>query len=243
MTVRLTAGKHGRFLVLDNDIYIGRILLRDGEYSEPEVELFQKLVGKNDVVVEAGSNIGAHTVPLAKLAGRVIAFEPQTFIFRLLCGNIAMNECYNVDVYPAALGAENGVTKLPIIIDYSAKLNFGGVRLSTEGTGEQAAVFALDNLRLESVGLIKADVEGMEIQVIKGALDTIKRCRPYLYLEDDGPEGNKSLHDLLRSLDYQIVKHQVPLLQPGDPLSPFPEALIVNYNILGVPISKQAPVS
>lgn len=235
MTVCLAECRHGRFLVLDNDHYIGRLLLRDGVYSDGEVDLFRHLVGPNDLVVEAGANIGAHTVPLAKMAARVIAFEPQQMIYRLLCGNLALNGCGNVDIYPAGLGAENGEMFLPKL-DYDAPLNFGGVplRKSWEELGEKVAVFQLDRLELPSLQLLKADVEGMEIDVLLGARQTIGRCRPYIYIEDD--EGNpaprrKVLHDL----GYRTINHQVFLVGPDDEFNPFQGHIVASKNILGIP--------
>jgi len=246
MTVRLTEGKRGRFLVLDNDVYVGRLLLRDGEYSDEEVQLFEKLVGSEDVVVEAGANLGAHTVPLARMAARVLAFEPQTFVYRLLCGNLALNGCHNVDAYPVGLGAENGELLLPRL-DYDEAFNFGGVPLRGDWTGmsreagDRVGVFALDHLRLPGLRLLKADVEGMEVAVLRGARETIARYRPYLYLEDE-EGGNQALHALLRELGYRVVRHEPVLLSASDQLNPFPGATIVSRNVLGVPNELPDPV-
>lgn len=238
MTVRLTEAKHGRFLVLDNDRYIGRLLLRDGEYSEGEVELFSQVLGRADTVVEAGANIGAHTVPLAKMAANVVAFEPQRHVYHLLCGNLALNGLLNVQAYPAGLGAEGGF-RYPPMLDYDGEFNFGGVPLRMEWNGgydpaPAVPLYTVDQLNLPALRLLKADVEGMEIDVVRGASETIRRCRPYLYLEDT-EEGNRPLYDLVESFRYRVKQHHLPLVQADDPLNPFPGYMVVSKNIFCVP--------
>lgn len=239
MTVQLAKCHHGRFLVLDNDVYIGRLLLRDGRYSEEEVELFAKILRPGDTVVEAGANIGAHTVPLARLVnamGKVIAFEPQPFIYNLLCGNLALNELHNVSAYPLGLGETGRSMRLPKGIDYTDNLNFGGVSLvkSDSQTAITVGVIPLDRLELPHLRLLKADVEGMEIEVLYGARNTIERCRPYLYIEDDEHDPGPR-HRVMRELGYRTHDHVTVLLSNKDDLNPRPGYTIVSRNILGVP--------
>lgn len=247
--IRLTAAKHGRFLVLDNDWYIGRLLLRDGEYCEGEVELFTRIVGKDDVVVEAGANVGAHTVPLSRMARSVVAWEPQPHIYHVLCGNLALNGCHNVQAYPAGLGAATGHLSPPRL-DYDELFNFGGVPLretwdaAHSGRSFEAAdpvaVYALDQLGLTSLRLLKADVEGMEEDVVRGAAATIERCRPFLYLEDT-EDGNARLYATVEAMRYRVIKHQLPLIGPRDALNPYPGYTIVSKNILCVPSEMNNP--
>ena len=77
---RLVRGRHGLFLANPKDVYIGRAVIEYGEFSELEVQVLLQLVPTGGVVIEAGANMGALTVPLAKKVGRsglVYAFEPQ----------------------------------------------------------------------------------------------------------------------------------------------------------------------
>src|SRR5260221_11325843 len=121
MTVQLAHCKHGRFLVLDNDYYIGRLLLRDGLYGEEEIELFKMLLRPGDIVVEAGSNIGSLTIPIARLVGEkgtVLAFEPQRPLYNMLCGNLALNEISNVEPHCIGVGATDDEMIIPFV-DYN----------------------------------------------------------------------------------------------------------------------------
>src|SRR5690606_28828206 len=91
--------RHGPMLFNKRDLYVGRSLATYGEFSEAEIGLFRQILRPGGVVVEAGANIGAHTVPLARMVGEsgaVVAFEPQRLQFQLLCANLALNGMINV---------------------------------------------------------------------------------------------------------------------------------------------------
>ena len=206
------------------------------------MRVFAEFVRPGDTVVEAGANIGAHTVPLAKLVGgtgNVLAFEPQPHIFHMLCGNLALNGCYNVNAYPMALGEEGDHRMLPRI-DYDSDFNFGGVAL--EGSGEwEVSVASLDRLNLKSLRLLKADVEGMEIGVLLGARETIKRCRPYLYIENDRPVNSDRLISLIAELGYTNIREHTPDLYTQDNYrrcreNMFPGYRIISHNLLCSPM-------
>ncbi len=210
--------RHGEMLYNRHDRYIGRSLALYGEFSEAEVQLLTSLLRPGSVVVEAGANIGAHTVPLSRAAGAegsVIAFEPQRLVFDLLCANLAMNGSENVHAHQRAVGATSGSVTVPQL-DPSAETNFGGVSLGHWETGEPVPMVSIDDLRLPRLDLIKADVEGMETDVIAGAKDTIARHRPILYLENDRPEKRDKLCEIVRSLGYRIWWHTPPLFQAGN---------------------------
>ncbi|NJL59203.1 MAG: FkbM family methyltransferase [Desulfobacteraceae bacterium] len=209
--------RHGTMLYLKKDIYIGRSFDLYGEFSEGEITVFSQLIRPGDIVVEAGANIGAHTVFLAKAVGgggKVFAYEPQRFIHQILCANIALNELTNVHTRQAALGECADSIRIPIL-DYNARSNFGG--LSLLGMGEESvAVETIDSLNLERLKFIKADVEGMEAEVIRGAVRSIQQFRPILYVENDRVQKSEALIGLIRSLNYRLWHHHVPLFNPAN---------------------------
>lgn len=210
----LVKGRHGYFVVNKNDKHIGASLRTYGEYSEEEVRLFQRLCRPGDVAVDAGANIGAHTVALARLvgeAGCVVAFEPQPVIFQMLCANVVVNGLTNVIARHAALGGAAGRVVFPWI-DYRAPQDYGAVPLLDASQGVYVdvrpldAVFEFDRLRL-----LKADVEGMEADVLRGARQVIERTRPFLYIENNLPEKSEELIRLIWSLGYQAYWHAPPM--------------------------------
>lgn len=172
------------------DLYIGEALDRYGEFSESEVEHFNKLVKPGMIVLDIGANIGPHTVVFSKLVkeGIVYAFEPQREIYYQLCGNIALNSLKNVFCTQAAISNESGHLRVPFL-DYDKPLNSGGVSMeSTWATRNPAMCYPvpvtrIDDLKISKVDFIKIDVEGMEIKVLQGAEETINRCRPTMWIE------------------------------------------------------------
>jgi len=114
MDVRLTTVGSTRFLTNPNAIFIGKSLEVYGEWSHGEVDLLSKLLRPDDNVIEIGSNIGAHTVFIARdicSSGIVYAFEPRRLLFQMLCVNIALNGLTNVFAYQKAIGREAGSVK------------------------------------------------------------------------------------------------------------------------------------
>jgi FkbM family methyltransferase len=171
-------------------------------------------------VVEAGANIGAHTVFLGRDIcpdGRVYAFEPRRLIFQMLCANLALNSVGNVHAHHQALGAARGVVHEGALPREAS--NFGAFALgSLPGEAESFAVAPLDELlaALPRIALLKADVEGHELPVLQGAAGLIARDRPLLYLENDRPDLSEALIRHVMDLGYALWWHIVPLFRPDN---------------------------
>jgi FkbM family methyltransferase len=242
--------RHGLMVYNRNDVYIGRSLDLYGEFSQGEIELFQQVVGIGDVVIEVGANIGAHTLRLAQLAGpggRVHAFEPQRPVFQTLCANLALNSIVNTHCYMYAVGSQEGELPVPVV-DYEEPNNFGGIELGDDAEWrsvgwevccEVVPLVTLDFLfaGLDRLRLLKVDVEGMELEVLRGARELIQKTRPFLYVENDRPAKSEALVDLLRSLGYALYWHDPLLYNPenhfGNAEDVFPGVLSIN--IFGIP--------
>lgn len=201
----LLSVRHGRMLVNRHDTIVGKSLDYYGEYFEQEVRLFKQMLRPGDVAVDVGANIGAHTVPLARMVGptgRVIAYEPIRLTFQLLCANVALNSLGWVDCVHAALGAEDGALMLRDL-EMGQADNYGAVALETIPGDVPVPVHRLDAVfRRERLRLIKIDVEGMEANVLEGARAVITRCKPALYVENDRVERSRDLILLLQDLGY-----------------------------------------
>ncbi len=212
------ACRHGQMVFNLNDRYIGRSLELYGEYSQGEVDLFRQIVRAGDVVVDAGANIGAHTVPLAQFVGptgAVVAFEPQRVVFQTLCANLALNSLTNVVAQQSALGAEPGHIVVPNV-DYGRIGNFGGLALGEHERGERVPVVRLDDFNLRHCRLMKIDVEGMELAVLNGAGATIERLHPLLYVENDRKDKAAALLRAIDGLGYAIYRHEPTLYSPAN---------------------------
>ena len=84
---RTVETRHGIFTIFNEDELVGLSLATYGEYSEGEVEVFRKVLKPGDVAIDIGANIGALTIPMARLVGetgRVYAFEASAANAELL---------------------------------------------------------------------------------------------------------------------------------------------------------------
>ena len=208
--IQIHETRQGRMMLLNTDTVLSKKIREEGDYAPEEKELLEKLLSEGDTVVDAGANIGSHTLFFARAVGRdgrVYSFEPQRFIFQILCGNVALNALRNVWCIPAALGTQDGRIDVPVP-NYERPNNFGGYSLDFPTFKESGQIKQLDSLKLEACRLIKIDVEGMELDVLGGAERTIKSYRPALYLENNRKDKSTDLleHIIIR-LDYRVFKH------------------------------------
>ena len=232
--VDLTDARYGPMLFPPQDQYVGRSFKEYGQFSEGELDLFVKFIPKGAVVLDIGANIGAHTVPLAQLVGAegvVVAFEPQPTLHKILCANLVLNSIPNAITYAMALGDTEGECLFPVL-DYSQPLNFGGVGADMVDEGEAVPLGRLDDFGLERVDFIKIDVEGFEAKVLAGAAETIARCRPIMYIENDRADKSAELIQLLFDMGYRLWWHTPPLFSPdnfkGNPANHFPRICSIN---------------
>jgi FkbM family methyltransferase len=201
--------RHGTMMYNVNDAFIGRSLDLYGEWCEDEAFVLGQILNPGDLVVDVGANIGTHTVFFAKRVGDkgvVVAFEPQRLAYQTLCGNVALNGLTNVTCFMTAVGAERGTVTVPTL-DPREVQNFGAVKASGDSGpqtgGDLVALVPIDELRLQRCALIKVDVEGMETKVVAGAKDTIARCRPALFLENDTVERSRDVLEAVDAIGYK----------------------------------------
>lgn len=242
--IRILDCRYGRMMYLINDAYIGRALDVYGEYSESEVALWRQLIEPAWVVADVGANIGAHTVALARLVphGHVLAFEPIPFLYYILCGNLALNGLTSVRALNAAAGETVGTITVPPL-DYTKPENYGGLALGEFTQGANIEVLPLDDV-LKVVHFIKADVEGMEGAVLRGASRLIAECRPLLYVENNPSPAMPDLIAQIHALDYDLWWHYAPHFNPENygrmPVDHEPG--VISFNMLGLPKGYPKPV-
>jgi len=82
--------------------------------------------------------------------------------------------------------------------------------------GERVPVTTIDSFNLPRCDFIKVDVEGMEIEVLKGATQTIARTRAFLYVENDRRDKAPALVRFIDSLGYDMFWHAPPLFNPDN---------------------------
>lgn len=236
--VELTESRFGPMLYPPKDKYVGRSFKEYGAFSQGEMELFTRYISPGYIVLDVGANIGAHTVPLAQLVGHggvVVAFEPQPVLHKILCANLVLNSIPNVLTYAMALGDCEGDYLVPPL-DFSPANDFGGIASDVVQEGEVVPLGMLDGFQLERVDFIKLDVEVCASKVLKGAANTIERCRPIMYIKNDRAEKSAELIQRCFDLGYRLWWHTPHLYSPdnfkGNAANVFPG--IVPINMLAI---------
>lgn len=250
--MRMKACRYGAMLYNIHDQFIGRSFDLYGEYAEDEMGLLSNFLGPGQFVMDVGANIGAHTLFFAQKIGpegRVLAFEPQRQVFQNLCANVALNGLSNVMTFHAGAADQHGMTAIPTP-DYNHEGNFGAVsllpdpRVQNAGT-EPVQLMTLDQLGLPHLALLKIDVEGMELAVLKGAAQTIQQHRPALYIENDRPEASPALLGYLKESGYRVYWHVSPLFNPHNVFANSENVFgrIVSKNVLCLPGEAQQNIT
>ena len=200
--MEVVQSRYGQLIASRNDIYVGRGLFEYGEFSEGEVEFFRQIIKPEHVVCDVGANIGAHTLAFSRLAKHVHAFEPQPLLYSALCGMVALNELKNVTAVHAGCAAREGTMTCPDLA-YGILNNFGAGSLEPYSGERPIRVTRL----VTPCDFLKIDVEGMEIEVLKGAAEMIRARKPVLYVEADRREKFDALMEYIRQLGYHPYWH------------------------------------
>ncbi len=178
----IESGGHKFYLYKDSASPLLSIPL-DSFLEKDEMDLLKSRIKKDWTVFDIGANFGRYTVHFSKLAKEVHAFEPIPSIFSRLKENIELNSCKNAVLNMEAVGKENGKTVLYIPAD------LGPSYASDKIYGKKitANIVTLDSYVKENnitrVDLIKADIEGGELNVLLGAEETLDRFHPDLFIE------------------------------------------------------------
>ncbi len=154
-----------------------------------------RLVPAEAVVLDIGAHAGQFTKLFARAvpAGRVYAFEPGSYARSILRSVVWLHRLGNVEIVPVALGAADGLAHLNIPLKHRGSYGFGLSHLGTAAdrwpmvATELVALTTIDAvaaaLALNRVDFIKADIEGWELALLRGAEETLRRFRPVLLIE------------------------------------------------------------
>jgi len=184
---------YGKFLVNRHCAYQAEALIKTGRpHIDDELRKILAIVESlptDCVLVDAGANIGLLSIPIADAirskGGTVHSFEVQRMLFYALCGGAALNDLDNLYAHHAALGSASGSIPVPKL-DYGRPQDFGMLSLKEQpddAPSESVILMALDSAGLPRLDFLKVDVEGMEIDVLRGARELIARDRPWGWIE------------------------------------------------------------
>lgn len=173
-----------------------------GTYQLHKLEMALKRVKQRRLAVDVGAHVGLWSRIMALYFERVEAFEPVPSHLECFERNVSAS---NVRLHRYALGATEGWVKLAIAVG-----NSGSTHVSH--TGDLAAeVWTLDSFNLTDLDFLKVDCEGYEEKILQGAVETLRRERPVVIVEQKRGNGSRyatsdfEALNLLKKLGGKIV--------------------------------------
>lgn len=159
--------------------------------AEPELlSAFRAAVAQARVVFDVGAATGLHTILAARTnpSAHVYAFEPQSHNHRALNDNLHLNQIENVTVLNTALGDVPGEAALEHSVGGEiAGIGTHRISLAADAGVPRVTMSTIDLLvaqgEVEPPDVVKIDVEGFEVRVVRGMQETLRRCRPVVLLE------------------------------------------------------------
>ncbi len=216
------------YLLFSTNDFISNALFKTGKWEEHLIEISKFMISGiyRPLILDIGANLGAYSIPLAKIIqnieGEVIGFEPQRIVYYQLCGNLILNRLDNYQAVYCALGEESGFIDIPEI-EYEGNSNVGafsldkrfrelhGIERSMKKAAKKVPLIKLDGFEVDRPpALIKIDVEGFELNVLRGGKEFLeKNGYPPLLFEawsfDWFESDRRQLLSFISELGYMIT--------------------------------------
>jgi FkbM family methyltransferase len=217
----------GNFLINEYDL-IGNFIKTQKHWEYHLYEFYSQLLTPESYCIDAGANLGFHTIQFGRLSKKVYAFEPQSLIFNQLCANILFNGLDEViNPHKLALGDKFEEKQLWNIEheDWvgNGSHNWGGRGIIQDNYGGERAsenefrdydvvkVITLDSLNIPKCDLIKIDIQGYEYFAFLGAQNLLQSEKPVILLENPVSEDDCDIKSkiYLKELGYEIYRFGV----------------------------------
>jgi FkbM family methyltransferase len=190
--------------------YITRSILENGYWEKHSSELVHEILKKNRLLfVDIGANIGYYSLLAASIGIKCIAFEPIKKNYRIFEKSIKDNNFqYLIKLYKVALGEEHKMVEFNIITrNMGSATMYDFIDKMEADYKENVMLFLADDLLLpiEQEMFIKMDVENMEVNVIKGMIQTLSKGRvKYLLMEISKVVDQTELFKILKEKGFNI---------------------------------------
>lgn len=155
--------------------------------TEPYKVLFD-LVKPGFKILDVGVNYGHTLLEMASRIGdegRIYGFEPVPFLYKKALHNISLNNFSNITLINKAISSTAGELYFDSVDNTH---NSGGTKMSFDSdSNNKVEAITIDDFfeseKLTGIDLIKADIEGFEMEMLKGATQTLSKYKPMLFLE------------------------------------------------------------
>lgn len=208
--------------LLNTKEFIGWNIFFHKYYEYETNTVLKNYIKKDFYVIEAGANNGSETIIIGNILksgrGKIFAFEPAPLPFKVLLINITLNELQQViQPYDLLLGEEESYVNFFLASDSDAnqgksskyKFNESSQKITKRQTTLDKFI---EEQNIEKVDFLKMDIQGSELDLMEGGINTLLKYHPIIFTEASNSELNrrgKSILDLynkLISMDYDVFR-------------------------------------
>jgi len=184
---------------------------KNGLFENQLIEWTKQLITKDKTIIDIGAHTGTYAISLAELCDKVYCFEPQKMTYYALCGSVALSNIQNITCFQMGLGSEDQVGKKKLKI-----VSNDGGGSSIHATQdilreEEIEINTLDSYNFDNIGFIKMDVEENELDVLKGATETIIRSNYPKILFESNPVDKIRRIELFNYLVNELTYCIIPI--------------------------------
>ena len=181
-------------------------------YEITVIDYIKELIPDGEVFIDVGSHIGFYKVGLSRNFKKIFSFEPSPFQNQYLERNVLVNNLHNVSISNNAVSNATDKNVDLFIMGRSGGTNTIEVSCANDAMSKTTVrTISLDSCLFEDLSFLKIDVEGHEIEVLKGAINTIKLHKPIILCEVwDNTEARMEFSKVMESMDYEykfLFKH------------------------------------
>jgi FkbM family methyltransferase len=203
-----------------------QIELRASNRLEPRTTaLFERILRPGDAYVDVGAHVGYHSLVAARLVGaggRIFSIDPQPYNCAKILTNAELNGFNNIAVVAAAVAEADGFVSLK----NQSRQDKARLTLAGPGVNDGALTFVvpkitlrwlLETYKLRTVNLLKIDVEGFELEVLKGAGDAIRAIENIVFevLPGEDADKTRAIERILRGFGFQMFDVDGAAWRPG----------------------------
>jgi len=203
---------NGIFILNSDSVYIlprnlSTCYINDGLFEKYLIQwCIDNYKSPDKIFLDVGAHTGTYAISMAKWFKEVYAFECQKMTFYSLCGSIALSNLRNVNAINFGLGSPEqvGEKTLKIISPDGGGSTVQSVNCPVMRE-EKIQMRTLDSFHLANIGFIKIDIEGNELEMLKGSVEALRNSDyPPILFESNGE--NKALFDFIQQIGYAFCK-------------------------------------
>jgi len=216
---------HDIRMELDPEEWLQMDLRASGCLEPRTTALFERILRPGDSCVDVGAHVGYHSLVAARLvgaSGRIFSIDPQPYNCAKILTNAELNGFSNITVVAAAVGEADGFTSLRS----QSRHDKARLTLAGPGVNDGALTFVvpkitlrwlIETYKLRPLTLLKIDVEGFELEVLRGAGDTSREIENIVFevLPDEEADRTLAIERKLRDCGFQMFDVDGAAWRPG----------------------------